>query len=436
MRDAIARRPMLTAALVLLLGAGLWLATDAALGWRHWGQAQRLLRERELDSAAPHVAACLDRWPDNADAHLLAARSARLRKDADEAFRQLELARKSSGNIERIVLEKYLLRAERGEMRQVERKLIAFLAKSDADAVGILDVLSYQCMMAHRFAEGLQHLQAWAQQAPAQPEPVMRRAWIEERLRDFPAALADYQKALDLDPDADARHGGRVRLLLAELLLQRLRPQEALGHFHWLLERQPNNQAVRFGLARCRLLLGQTDDGVRLLRDIVAADPKHAKALTELGRVCLEKETVAEAEGHLRRALALQPYDKQTVFTLHQCVVKLGKRDEATTLQERLERIRTDERRMPGLMDDVQRSPEDPVHRQQIGEIFLRNGLIEGLRWLDSALMYDGDYAPAHEVLAEWWESRGEPEKAAPHRQELARLGVAAKKVNRFLEDR
>jgi len=38
-------------------------------------------------------------------------------------------------------------------------------------------------------------------------------------------------------------------------------------------------------------------------------------------------------------------------------------------------------------------------------------------------------------VLAEWWESRGEDDQAAPYRETLARLGVP-KKANRFLDQK
>jgi enediyne biosynthesis protein E4 len=113
-----------------------------------------------------------------------------------------------------------------------------------------------------------------------------------------------------------------------------------------------------------------------------------------------------------------------------------GKKNEAQELAVRLDRIRADEKEMAVLMTDMQRAPEDPALRQQIGEIFLRNGLAEdGLRWLGSALQYDAGYTAAREVLAEWWESRGDNEKAAPHREVLARQGVA-KKANRFVEQK
>lgn len=432
----IRRRPVLAAGALLPMLAGVVWAGDQGLTWRHWFLSQRATGARALDDAQRHIRVCLDAWPHDPAVHVLASRIARLQRQPDEAFRRLDEAKRLGGDAERILLEKYLLRAERGEVRDVEKKLLAFVAKDDRDAIFILDVLTYQWTVTHRFAEALARVHDWVQRQPGQREPLIRRAWIEERLRDYPAALADYQQALDLDPHEDQRQGDRVRLLLAELLQERHQPKEALVHFETLVERQPHHVAARFGLARCLLVLGQTDAGVKVLTDLVAEHPKHGKALAELGRVQFETEKLSKAEISLRQAFALQPRDKQTVFSMYQCLFKLGKKDEARELAERLDQIRADEKDMAALMIDVQRAPEDPALRQQIGEIFLRNGLVEeGLPWLRSALQYDPAYTAALEVLAEWWESRGEMEKAAPHREMLARQGVA-KKANRFVEQK
>ena len=432
----IRRRPVLAAGVLLPVLVGVVWAGDQGLIWRHFLLSQRATSVRALDDAQRHIRVCLDAWPDDPAVHVLAARIARLQKQPEEAFRRLDEAKRLGGDAERILLEKYLLRAERGEVRDVEKKLLAFVAKDDRDAIFILDVLTYQWTKSRRFAEAFARLQDWVERQPGQREPLIRRAWVEERLRDFPAALADYQQALDLDPDEDQRQGDRVRLRLAELLQERLQPKEALAHFETLVQRQPHNAAARFGLARCLLVLGQTDAGLKALTDLVAEHPKHGKALAELGRVQFEMEKLPEAEISLRQALALQPRDKQTVFTMYQCLFKLDKKDEARELGVRLEQIRADEKEMAALMIDVQRAPEDPALRQQIGEIFLRNGLAEdGLPWLSSALQYDPGYAAAHEVLAEWWESRGEMEKAAPHRDMLTRQAVT-KKANRFVDEK
>src|SRR5262245_9036125 len=426
-------RPAATAVAVLALGALGVLAVHHARGEHQWRQAQRLVLRREFEQAQPYVATCLERWPDDPAVQLLAARLARLRKQPSEAFPRLEQARKLHGNAERIVLEQYLMRAQRGELADVEKKLLAFLNKDDPDRPFIYDVLTFQWMMTQRFNDALPRLEAWQRLQPELTEPLIRRAWVLERLTDFPAAIAAYQEALDLDPEKDRGEGDRVRLRLSELLLARFRPQEAVAGFELLAERRPDNPEVLLGLARCRIVLGDAEDGIRLLEKLLAAEPNHGKALAELGRALQQQERWQEAADRLRRALKTQPFEKTLVHSLHQCMLKLGDKVEAKQLELRLERIIADERLMAQLMKDVLQSPQDPLLRQQIGEVFLRNEMAEdGLLWLRSALNFDPNYTPALEALAEWWESRGADEKAAPHREALARLGIAKKAVNRF----
>ncbi len=430
----IKRHPLLALSMAVVLTLGGWFGGNYALAAYHWRSAQRYLGERRFNEAQAQVALCLEAWPDRGDVHLLAARIARLRRDAEEAWRQLESARKLGGNIERVVLEGYLLDAEHGGLEAVEKKLLAFLRKDDADSVYILDVLTYPPMLARQFSEGLSRLDAWLALAPRDPEPHVRRAWVRERLRDAPGALAEYQKALDLDPERDRYLGDRVRLRYAELLLEHLRLPEASAQFELLLKYQPQKAEVIFGLARCRLALGETEEGSRLLENLLTQHPDHGRAWSELARAHLAQERLAEAEADFRRALALLPRDRSTVFGMQQCLERLGKRNEARQMQERLDRVVADEKQMAKLMTALQRSPNDPSLHQRIGEIFLRNGMVEeGLLRLQAALLCDKSYLPAHEVLAEWWESQGAADKAAPHRQVLERQGVT-KRANRFEE--
>lgn len=428
--------PRWTALLLVALGLVSLLAWRNARAGHAWRQAERLTARRDLDEAQIWIDACLDFRPSAPAVHLLAARIARLRQLPDDAYRRLDQAKKLGGNAERIVLERYLLQAGRGEADEVEPKLLAFLHKEDADAIFIYDALTtYEWMLTHRPGDALPRLNAWLRLQPDISEAWVRRAWVQERLRDYPAALADYQVALDLDPDGDRRQGDRVRHRLAELLLERLRLPEALAHFEVLAARPARPADAVLGLARCRLLLGQSDEGWRLLDDLLAEQPDNAKALSEAGRALLEARQTAAAEVRLRRALALQPFDKQTVATLQQCLQQLGKAEEARELDGRLERIRADERQMAEMMTSVQHSPGDPVLRRRIGELFLRNGMEkDGLEWLHSALRYDARHIPAHEALAEWWESRGQRDKAAPHRDMLTKLGAPAKTTNRYLD--
>ena len=421
------------AAALTLVACG-WLAGRFVVAAYHWHSAELLVQERRFEDANRHLEACLQAWPSCPEIQILAARVARLRKEPEEALRRLEIAQELAGNSERIVLEKYLLSADRGELDHVRNKLLAFLNKDDADSVAILDVLSYQEMLALRLGDASSRLDAWLVLQPRDPEPHLRRGWVHERSRDAPAAIKEYQQALDLNPERDHHQGDRVRLRLAELLLERLRPQEAFAQFEMLADRQPQNPAILLGRARCRLLLGQTEEGRGLLEDLIQRHPGNPRAHEELARALLAQGQLLEAEIHFRKALALMPRDRQTVFGLEQCLHRLGKKEEARDLQVRLDRIITDEKQMADLMTRVQRAPDDPALRQRIGEIFLRNGMADdGVLWLEAALLCDRDFAPARELLAEWWESRAAPAKAAPHRQALEGVGIS-KSGNRFTE--
>jgi tetratricopeptide (TPR) repeat protein len=431
--NKIRQHPYRSATLVALLTAGAWYVGWYARSWLCLRQAEQLVQTRDFDDAETAVAQALTAWPASADAHLLAARIARLRKEPLEAYRRLEQSLARGADVERVVLERYLLRAGRGELVQVEKLLLAFLQKGHRDSLFVLDALTFEWMMTHRLGEASNYLDQWLKHEPDNREALLRRAWTLERLRNMPEAIAAYEQALQLDPARDRKEADRVRLLLGQLLLERFRAQEALPHFETLYERQPSQGAIVLGLARCRLLLGETEAGVRLLEGLLTADPTNGPAMGEMGKALLTLERFPEAAVWLRKAFQALPTNRQIVFNLEQCLHKLGRTEETKQLRDRLGRIRDDERLMAELMTETQYAPTDPSLRQRIGEVFLRNGLVgDGLLWLRSALIYEADYAPAHEVLAEWWESRNDDEQAAPHRQALARLGVPKKSDNRF----
>jgi Tfp pilus assembly protein PilF len=69
-------------------------------------------------------------------------------------------------------------------------------------------------------------------------------------------------------------------------------------------------------------------------------------------------------------------------------------------------------------MRAIHAAPSDPAPRHEAGVILFRNGQEqEGLRWLASALQQDPNHRPTHELLVEYFEKHGQPEKAAQHRR-------------------
>jgi Tfp pilus assembly protein PilF len=429
-------RPLVLATGLTLLAVfvgGAYLGGRHLWAWRHSAAAEAALARRDFSAAREHLARCLEVWPNSPRTHLLAARAARQAGALEEAEQHLAACQRLLGDAtEETTLEWALLQARRGDLPEVEKYLLAQLEEDHPDAIQILDVLTAELMRTRRLPEARHYLDQWLERTPDDADVLVRRGWVAERLTDATGAIADYQRALSVDPDRD-----RVRLRAAELLVENGRAHEALADFEELAARQAGGLAVRLGLARCRHRLGQIDEARRLLDALLAEHPEDPQVLGELGKVALKQGRPAEAEGWLKKAAARAPYDRDINYNLYQCLHQLGKgkEAEARACDARLKQLDDDTRRMGKLMQEAMRRPTDPAPRHEAGVIFLRNGLVEdGLLWLGMALEVDPRHRPSHLALAEYYERAGEPERAEPHRRMIRHIDQSSSEPR--IEDR
>jgi tetratricopeptide (TPR) repeat protein len=411
---AIYRAPGIALLSGTLLGcAGLGAAFIVSYGWAeyHYQAALRALERRELAQAQAHVDACLDSRPESAEANFLGARCARLGLDYREADRRLREYQRLGGVRELFNLERQLTRAQRGDLAQVEGPLMTFVEKGHPDTLWILEALGRGYLQNYRLEKALHCLQLLLERRPDHVQALLWRGEVWERLLQPEDALADYRRALELAPERD-----EDRLHLVETLISTRHPNEAAAHLAILSERRPDDPRVLLSFARCRRLQGKPDDARRLLANVLERSPEDASALAELGRLELENNRPAQAEPWLRKAFALQPYEKDVVYALSQSLQQTGKSEEAERLQQRLERINGDLDHLDEVLRKINRSSSDPALRHEAGMIFLQNGhKQEGLRWLGSALRLDPLHGPTHEALANYYDGIGERGQASWH---------------------
>ena len=423
----VLRHPWRALTVLALLVLGGWFGERQLRAFRHYRAAQHSFEERAFDEALEHLNACLELWPRSPSAHLLAARAARQAGKPGLANKHLDSCRHLGGPAERIVLERYLLSAREGDLAGVEKKLLTFVHRRDPDAPLILDVLTERWLLTFRLEQSRHYLGVWLELQPGHREAVIRQAWLDERLFRFSEAIDGYRQALEQAPERDRKAADRVRLRLAELLLQRYRPREALEHFEVIHQRQPQNRDAILGLARCRRELGQPEKAAALLDELLAGEPPSAAVLGERARLALDAGAIRRAESWLRRAAELSPCDRRIINDLCACLQRNGRGEEVARWRQRLGQIQDDEREMARLMKAVMQSLDDPSLRQQIGSLFLRNGMREdGRRWLLSALALDPGHAAAHEALARDHEAHGEPQQALSHRRALQQQRVTS----------
>jgi tetratricopeptide (TPR) repeat protein len=360
--------------------------------------AEQALQTHHLEEAQQHLQFYLSIWPRSLDANLLAARTERLLGNYEQAESYLnrckELQPIATGASQ---LEWLLLRAQRGELEDVEEGLWYSVSKNDPDTSLILEALARGYMREMRFLLAATCLNRWLERQPDTARALDWRGWVMERLRQRDAAVRDYQRALELSP-------GRmqVRLRLAELYLNEAAPKEALPHLEYLYRKHPREVEVLLALARCRILRGDSQEAGRLVDQALAQQPENSTALLYKARLELQADRAAEAEAVLRRALKGNPHDPEAYWLLHGCLTRLGNRQaEAAQALNRHEELKRDLERLAKLLEARPESPQADLDRgAEVGAIFLRIGQETlGLHWLHRVLKSDPHHAAAHQAL-------------------------------------
>ena len=70
------------------------------------------------------------------------------------------------------------------------------------------------------------------------------------------------------------------------------------------------------------------------------------------------------------------------------------------------------------VTEKMQKNPNDPALHYEAAMITMRAGYVEeGVHWLQSCLKVDPNYAPAHKVLATYYQRVGDQGRFNYHRQ-------------------
>jgi tetratricopeptide (TPR) repeat protein len=403
-----------------LIGLGVALAGSQLWALHHYRAARAAMARYHTAVARAHLEECLRVWPRDPDALLLAARAARRSATFDAAEQFLARAEQAGARPEDVVLERLLLRAERGEVDEVRPFCRALLEGEGPDAPLALEAVANGLMRAYRLQEALDVLDRWDQLQPDNAQAQFLRGLVYDQFDRRADALGAFRRALQADGEHDD-----ARLNLARVLLLNGQYAEATPHLEYLRGRLPGSLEVPVLLARCRAALPERRaEAVELLDGVLARGPHYAPALAERGRLALEAGRLEQAEPLLREAVRRAPDVVPTHVQFHRCLLGLGKTEEAAQVDARLKQMEKDIRRLQEITQkEMQQSPRSAALQCEAGVISLRGGLVaEGLRWLHSALKIDPNYAPAHQALADFYLSTGERALATRHR-ELARLG-------------
>lgn len=414
---ALLRRPgrcLAVAGLLLVIGAGAAVAGLASWATHHRRAGRAALERYHTDEAVPHLQAALTVWPRDAETLLLAARAARRSGSFDEADQFLDRYQDVRGRDDAdLILERVLVRAERGEVDSVARFCRALLDRDDPATFLVLEALAKGELRAYRPVGADAAVEEWLKRQPDNPQALLIRGQVHELRERRTDAIVAYRRALEVDASLD-----EARMRLCPVLMEMGLAQEARPHLEYLHRRYPGNPMVQVLLARARDRQGDAEAAEKILDDVLSQRPHFAPALAERGKLARRAGRWAEAETLLREAVSLEPGDYPARYQLAQCLENNGKADEAQKEHDRLRQLEDDMKRSQEIAAGrLEAEPHNAQLHYEMGMISLRAGAVaEGLRWLHSALKEDPNHAAAHEALREHYQKVGDFGRARQHR--------------------
>jgi tetratricopeptide (TPR) repeat protein len=136
--------------------------------------------------------------------------------------------------------------------------------------------------------------------APDAPDPYLNRGAALEGLGKWDEAIADYNRVLDLDPNDPAAFNNRGN---AEAGLGHW--ETAIADYQKAFELAPDYAFARANYALAEYQLGQTEEAIRTMRNIVRKYPKFADMRAALTAVLWTEGRKGEAESQWVSAVGL-----------------------------------------------------------------------------------------------------------------------------------
>jgi tetratricopeptide (TPR) repeat protein len=382
-----------------------------------WSQAQRALAEDHLPQAIGHLRRTLATRPFYAKARFLLARASRRSDDVAGWQHHLYRAEALQWPRDEIDLERRLLRAQSGSLRDIDPVLLSFLDSFHSDTGLILEAIVKGFLESYRLQEAVSWANRWLERYPED-----YRSWLYHGRAFYlngtrQQALADYRRAWELKPDQPS-----LRLWLAAALMLDGQFSEALAHFEASLREQPDQPNALLGAANCLLELNRKDEAQARLDELLSRQPTNAAALLVRARLELDRDAPAEALSWLRRAEAAAPQDPGIVHALVLAYRQLGRRDEAEQYQRRQNELQELTQRFEEARKRAILEPESVALRYEVGALCLRLGHDEeAVRWFESALLIDANHQPSHQALADWYQKQGDVRRSEAHRRASVR---------------
>jgi Flp pilus assembly protein TadD len=366
--------------------------------------------------------ALLARWmalqPGSAEAHYLNARARLSAGDfagvADELTKARELGY-SKSEVERLGA---IVRSRVGRYSEAEPVLVGILSDLQRRDPEAAEALARVYLETYRLPQAHAVIGRWMRDAPDDGKPYLWLTEIDRRTNGGDSALQEshYRAALERDPNLD-----KARLGLAELLRNAHATDAAALEYERFLARNPRDVEGLVGAGRNSLERNDETRALGYFDRALAAAPRDAGALKERARLDQRNGRYLDALGRLDAVLEVDPFDSEALYHRCQILNALGRTAEARSEQNRLDRLKAEQDELVRVRERLLKNPQDNDVRCEIAAWMFGHGRNdEALRWVRMVLAVAPKHQAANRLLMEYHERRGETGLANYYRLQAA----------------
>ncbi|HEV3436678.1 MAG TPA: tetratricopeptide repeat protein [Gemmata sp.] len=340
-------------ALLLTAAVGIIVYLDSAPIDPDRQAAEEALAHREFRQAAEHLNKYLLTHPNDTEAVLLAAQTARRQDKFASAAIYLKKYRELNGAQDRLDLEFRLTGMQQGHYTEASGLMESFANRPQAPEtplvmeaviIGILSSLpptpspnmTFTDKAVSLMSQARRAVDLWLELRAGQADRVAGLFWrgrIRALAGEQAEAITDLRQALELDPDHL-----EARSHLAFLVVQ-ANPAEAASHFAIVRARNAASKEVEFKLATVYRTLGRLDEAIKILDEMLVDNPKDASPLIERGLIAMDRLQLDEAGKFLHRAFEVGPDLPEVNLALSQYMQLRHEPTKAKEYRDRFDRF-------------------------------------------------------------------------------------------------
>jgi predicted Zn-dependent protease len=403
---------VLVVALPLII-AGVYYADGEVRVLRLTRTVRELTSAGNLDQAGQALHLWLEVRPRSAEAYYYKARLALAANQPVEAVAAIDRSFQLGFDRGPLSCLRAIIQARTNQFTEAEPVLAQAYQQELEPRVDVAQELARVYLSTYRLDRAEAPIERWRRLAPDDARPYLWRNEIESRSNPDPDVLVqNYRAALERDPNLDT-----ARLGLAEQLTKDGKLEEADREFNEYLKRKPADPAAMVGLGRNALKRGETQVAIEHFEDALKDSPHHPGALKELAQIDLNQRRYQAACERLQVLTQIEPYDPEVRYSYAQALTLKGDEAMARVERDAAARLRQENERILELRRKVLENPGDLLSRHEVAKWMLEHGQAEEcLRWAREILRANSQYAPTHELLADYYQKQGDPGLANYHR--------------------